>query len=102
MAYYVSPEGDDSNSASSPEEPVRSLTRVLEVIATDYPDGVTAPQTVHVAAGTYYRSAGEEFPLIIPVDVHVHGEGRDVCVIEYSYVWEGYCQVDGKSVRLQA
>lgn len=87
MAYYVSQEGDDSNSARSLEEAVRSLTRVLEVIALDYPDGVSIPQVVRVAPGTYSASFGERFPIIVPIDVHVMGGGRDVCVLEYGSVW---------------
>lgn len=80
MTYYVASTGDDGNSGTGPTRPVRSITRAIELIL-NLP-GETA-ETIEVAAGIYANEHGEVFPLIVPHNIEIRGEGRDSTVLEY-------------------
>lgn len=85
MAFYVSPDGSDLNSGESWVEALRTLTRAMD-LATG-----SVPEIVHVAAGTYNREAGESFPVIVPGNVDVQGEGREHSILEYSFATDPIC-----------
>jgi outer membrane lipopolysaccharide assembly protein LptE/RlpB len=58
---YVSPDGDDSNTGFSPNEPLKTIAWALHKIA---PDSLN-PKTVHVLPGTYSTQDGQIFPLYL-------------------------------------
>lgn len=80
MTYYVAPTGNDGNSGADPTSPVRSITRAIEIIL-ELP-GEPA-ETIEVSAGIYANEHGEIFPLIVPHNIEIRGEGRDSTVLEY-------------------
>jgi hypothetical protein len=66
--------------------PLRTITAALAVPS-------PGPRTIHVAAGTYDRSLGEKFPLIVRGDLTIAGAGEDathvVGVGKYDHGGEG-------------
>ncbi|NER31300.1 MAG: DUF1565 domain-containing protein, partial [Symploca sp. SIO1C4] len=74
---YVNPTtGNDSSSGHS-SSPLKTLTKALQ--------SVTAPTTIHLAAGTYRATGGERFPLLIPSGVIVVGQeankGKEIIIV---------------------
>lgn len=80
MTYHVAPTGNDRNPGTDPTRAVRSITRAIDLIL-DLP-GEPA-ETIEVAAGVYANEHGEVFPLIVPHNIEIRGEGRDSTVLEY-------------------
>jgi hypothetical protein len=85
MAFYVSPDGSDGNSGESWAQALRTLTRAMDLAAG------SVSEVVHVAAGTYNRAAGEGFPVIVPRNVDVQGEGPELSILEYSFATDPLC-----------
>lgn len=68
---YVSPEGNNSNSGITPEEPLRNIDYAMSVILVDS----TNEHTIHLLDGIYSpSSSGEEFPLRVFNYMHLSGE----------------------------
>ena len=82
MAYYVLLMEPTVTTVSS-HQPLRSLTRAIELIVEAHGDRVDPPETEHLAAGTYSDEFGEIFPIIVPANVEVRGESHGSTTIEY-------------------
>jgi hypothetical protein len=75
---YVAPDGDDTNSGLTSEEPLRNISWAVRRIAAD----ALNPRTVHVTAGTYSSAANQQiFPIGCKEYVAVIGEDMDYTFI---------------------
>jgi parallel beta-helix repeat protein len=63
---YVSPNGTDTNSGISADQPLRSLTAALT-------KQIQSGTTIQLAPGIYSAETGEKFPIMIPAGVTVRG-----------------------------
>ncbi|MBN2461839.1 MAG: hypothetical protein JXB60_09550 [Candidatus Cloacimonetes bacterium] len=76
---YVSPDGDNSNSGISPEEPLKSINYALSRI---YSDSINT-NTIHLAPGVYSSSTNEEiFPLHWSNYVNLTGNDEDESILD--------------------
>ena len=75
---YVSPNGDDTNTGFSQEEPLKTIAWALHKIA---PDSI-APKTIYVASGTYSTMDGQIFPLSMKSDCCLIGDSLDKPIIQ--------------------
>jgi len=79
---YVSPDGDDSNTGFSPNEPLKTIAWALHKIV---PDSLN-PKTVHVLPGTYSTQDGQIFPLYLKNHTRLIGSETEHPVLEsYGY-----------------
>ena len=81
---YVSPDGDDSNSGLTPDEPLRTISWAIHKIESDSLD----PKTVFVAEGTYSGSNGQIFPLGCKSYVSLIGENSNTVLLNDAYTSE--------------
>ncbi|MBP6871049.1 MAG: T9SS type A sorting domain-containing protein [Bacteroidales bacterium] len=71
---FVSPVGSDSNSGTSPDDPLRSVSFALTKIVSDS----LHPNTIHLANGVYSLSfTDEKYPLNIRSHITIEGEHQD-------------------------
>ncbi|MCK4653657.1 MAG: T9SS type A sorting domain-containing protein [Candidatus Cloacimonetes bacterium] len=76
---YVSPDGDDSNSGMSPEEPMKTINLAVRKIASDS----LSPNTIHLAAGTYNISENQQqFAFGCKAYVNIIGEDVNTTIID--------------------
>ncbi len=75
---YVSPSGNDTNTGTSPDQPLQLLTFALSKIVSDS----MHPNTIYLAPGTYSPSGGERFPLSMRSYVSVEGTHRDSVILD--------------------
>ncbi|MDD3734589.1 MAG: DUF1565 domain-containing protein, partial [Candidatus Cloacimonetes bacterium] len=76
--FYVSPDGDDNNSGISPDEPMRTITRAMHLIASDSLD----VKTVHLLPGVYEEGEGEQlYPIPIKSHTNLIGTGSSEVTI---------------------
>ncbi len=75
---YVATEGDNSNSGTTPDEPLKDISFALLKAASDS----ISPDTIHVANGMYSLSGGEKFPLSLKRDVSIRGTHRDSTILD--------------------
>ena len=76
---YVAANGDDSNSGLSGSEPLKTITRAMEIIYTN----VTNPHTIYIASGTYSDSTtGERFPIYGMSNLTITGTNRDSTIFD--------------------
>lgn len=81
--FYVSPNGDDNNSGISPDEPMRTTTRAMHLIASDSLD----VKTVHVLPGVYDEGEGEQlYPIPIKSHTNLIGAGSELVTLTSSSV----------------
>jgi hypothetical protein len=66
---YVTITGSDTTGVGSESYPYRTITKALT--------RATSGKTIYVGPGDFNIAAGEDFPLIIPTGVTVHGCGPD-------------------------
>jgi predicted outer membrane repeat protein len=67
---FVSPDGDNSNSGLTPDDPLKNITHAVNVIVEDSVN----LYTIHLLEGTYSTTSNEEtFPLRIPEYVNLSG-----------------------------
>jgi len=79
--FYVSPNGDDNNSGISPDEPMRTITRAMHLIASDSLD----VKTVHVLPGVYDEGEGEQlYPIPIKSYTNLIGAGSELVTLTSS------------------
>ena len=72
--FYVSPHGDDNNSGISPNEPMRSITRAMHLIASDSLN----VKTVHILPGVYEEAEGEQiYPIPLKDYTNLIGAGSE-------------------------
>ncbi len=75
---YVSPEGDNSNSGITTDEPLKNIYFALSKIYSD----TLNPKTIHLANGIYDTASGEKFPLNLRAYVNITGESRDSTILD--------------------
>jgi len=81
--FYVSPDGDDNNSGISPDEPMRTITRAMHLIASDSLD----VKTVHVLPGVYDEGEGGQlYPIPIKSYTNLIGAGSELVTLTSSSV----------------
>ena len=76
---YVHPEGDDSNSGATPDEPLHSIQWALTKISADSLN----PRTIHLDKGIYSPGRGQLFPLNMRSHVTLKGVGKEKTIIEW-------------------
>ncbi|MDO9576580.1 MAG: pectinesterase family protein [Candidatus Cloacimonadales bacterium] len=54
---YVAPDGDDTNSGLTPDEPMKTIVQAIRKIESDSLN----PKTIHLAPGVYSKSANEQY-----------------------------------------
>ncbi len=75
---YVSPEGNDTNSGLTAEEPFQTISKALGKVLGTYSN----PRTIHLAPGIYSPSVtAEPFPLRGRHNVTLSGSGRDKTIL---------------------
>ena len=81
--FYVSPDGDDNNSGISPDEPMRTITRAMHLIASDSLD----VKTVHVLPGVYDEGEGGQlYPIPIKSHTNLIGARSELVTLTSSSV----------------
>lgn len=76
---YVSPFGNDNNTGFSFAEPLQTLYKAFEIIASDSLN----PKSVYLSPGVYSRSLNNQrFPVNLKGHVSLIGAGKDVCIID--------------------
>ena len=76
--FYIAPDGDDSNSGTSPDQPMQTISRAMHKIASDSLN----PKTVYVAAGTYSNELnGQLFPIPVKENVSLIGEDMNNTIL---------------------
>jgi len=76
---YVSPDGLNSNSGLTAEDPFRSITYALQRV---YADSLN-PRIIHLAAGTYSPVInGESFPLFAYSYITIQGESKETTILD--------------------
>lgn len=75
---YVSPQGDNDNSGTTPGEPLKDIWFAMLKMEADS----LQPDTIHIAPGTYSPSAGEKFPLGLKRYVSIKGVSKDSCILD--------------------
>ncbi|MEA3287836.1 MAG: DUF1565 domain-containing protein [Candidatus Marinimicrobia bacterium] len=75
---YINPNGDDSNSGASFEEPLKTIQHALTIIKRDSLD----PYTIFLDEGVYAPSNGQHFPLNLRSYVNMQGAGKDLTVFD--------------------
>ena len=75
---YVSPEGDDRNSGTNPEEPMKTIAWAITKIVSNPED----PNTVHLLNGTYSTSMNDQlYPLNMKAYVSLVGDSMDDVIL---------------------
>ncbi len=80
---WVSPDGDDSNSGSSPDDPLKTIVHAYHLIQADS----LHPRTVHLLPGVYSPSGGQLFPINLRSYVSLVGSGREETILDMEYVY---------------
>jgi predicted outer membrane repeat protein len=76
---YVSPDGDDSNSGLTQDEPLKTIRYAFTKILKD----TLHPNTIHLSEGTYAASAtGESFPIKIPPYINISGISKQDVILD--------------------
>jgi predicted outer membrane repeat protein len=76
---YVSPNGNDTNSGQSPSQPLRTISRALQVLSADS----LHPNTIHLANGVYSPSEnGEHFPIRMVSYISLSGESKNSVTLD--------------------
>ena len=84
---YVSPNGDNSNSGISPEEPLKNIWYAMTKIAPD----TNNKRIVHALPGTYSPSVNNEiFPINARSNSCLIGEDKHTCILDAEQTWFHY------------
>jgi len=76
---FVSPDGDDNNSGSTFEDPLKTIQYATSVIFADSLN----PHTINLSEGTYSQSqTGEIFPIYLPSYVSLSGIDQDNVILD--------------------
>ncbi|MCF7912760.1 MAG: DUF1565 domain-containing protein [Candidatus Cloacimonetes bacterium] len=76
---YVSPDGNDDNSGTSAEDPLKTISLATTIIQANYPNTLT----VWVADGTYSPSTnGDIFPIVVPANVTLSGVSIENAILD--------------------
>ena len=72
--FYVAADGNDENSGLSPDQPLQTINRAMQIIASDSLN----PRTIHVAPGTYSQTLNNQFfPIGMKSYVTLEGDEND-------------------------
>lgn len=81
--FYVSPNGDDNNSGISPNEPMRTITRAMHLIASDSLE----VKTIHLLPGVYEEGEDQQiYPIPIKSHTNLIGAGSELVTLTSSVV----------------
>jgi len=81
--FYVATNGDDNNSGTTSDQPLRTIQRAMQRIASDQEN----PKNVYIAAGTYsHELNGQYFALSGKSYVNVIGENSENTIIVNDYI----------------
>ena len=81
--FYVSPNGDDNNSGISPDEPMRSITKAMHLIASDSLE----VKTIHLLPGVYEEGESAQlYPIPIKSYTNLIGAGSDLVTLTSSVI----------------
>lgn len=76
---YIAPDGDNSNSGLTPEEPLQTLGFANSIILSD----ISSPKTIYLADGIYSVSTnGENFPLYLAEYISLVGAGAENVILD--------------------
>lgn len=76
---FVNPLGNDSNSGLNQQEPLKSITKAMQIIVSDS----LQKNTIHLANGTYSPSTtGEYFPIGLWTNINIIGQSRDSTILD--------------------
>ncbi len=100
---YVSCNGNDANSGTSPDKPFKTIRRALSLVYADFWN----PVTIHLAGGIYNSSTnGDIFPLPLIPYVTIEGENPEQTIIEPSSdqpafygCWDENAQIRNLTIR---
>ena len=86
LDLYVHPNGSDSNTGTSPNEPLKTISYALLKISSDSIN----PKTVHVSDGIYSHSlTGEHVPLQLKNYVNLIGQSWENSIIDCEDLYSG-------------
>ncbi len=80
---WVSPLGDDQNSGTTEDDPLKTLTHAYAIIDADS----LHPRSIHLLPGTYAPSSGQLFPINLRSYVSLIGAGRDATILDLEGVY---------------
>ena len=81
---YVSPDGDNTNSGLTPEEPLKNIWYAMTRIQPD----TNNQRTIHVLPGTYSPSINDEiFPINARSNSALIGVDKNTCVLDAEETW---------------
>ncbi|MCX6225601.1 MAG: DUF1565 domain-containing protein [Bacteroidia bacterium] len=76
---YVSPDGDDSNTGLTPDDPLKTIGHVYSIIIANKQN----PRTIHLLEGKYSPSTThEKFPVILPDYISLAGVGKTTAIVD--------------------
>src|SRR5262245_1305649 len=79
-------------------DPLRTITFAVNEVVTRFGAALSA---LHVAAGTYNEALGEEFPILLPQNISLIGEGSDRTVLrmegDFGMPWT-VCMQGGREI----
>ena len=75
---FVSPQGSDNNDGLSPSNPLKSIYRALQFVASDS----LYSKTVHLSGGVYSSNEGQFFPLGMKPHVKLVGDVESLSILE--------------------
>lgn len=76
---YVSATGNDANSGTSPDQPLRTIEHAIRQVIADS----SIRRTIHLADGRYSASTmGENFPLLCPSWITLSGSATEKCIMD--------------------
>ena len=76
---YVSPDGDNSNSGLSWDDPLQTISYALSIICADSLN----PHTIHLDSGTFSSETnGESFPIVCTSYITLLGTGENSTIID--------------------
>ena len=96
---YVSPNGDNSNSGLSPEEPLKNIWYAMTRIITDTND----KRIVHIMPGIYSPSENSEiYPVNARSNSCLEGEDMNTCILDAEQTWFHYsCHSQSYGMRIK-
>nr|NQU91677.1 hypothetical protein [Bacteroidota bacterium] len=96
---YVSPQGNNSNSGLTPDDPLKNIWYAMTKINPD----TNNKRTVHVMPGTYSPSLSDEiFPINARNNSFLRGEDMKLCIIDAEENWFHYsCHPGSYGMKLK-
>jgi hypothetical protein len=81
-SFYVSSTGNDSNDGTE-SDPFKTIGRALTLVKPYLGLAGETVTTINLASGTYSpTTTGEKFPIVLPDNVRLIGEGRETTILD--------------------